>query len=283
MIATASCILTPEDMAKACAGHCNLALAAVCKRGHRALVFACWRAKASYPVSLVRTKKITRSKQYTFQNSHGHVFKVNGFRAPVAYMMQQAARIKDFRQIAECQAKPRTGEQISFAAAEEGASCRRTWEKQTLRRRSGGVLAAARECQVTCALQEVYTPESPTGVYFFLADLIEKTAQTTKLKPFRKLRKKERAQLMQEHFPLVWYDCACTLKKFMRAKKRKDRTKMSRAMSKMKLSIDAFHFRKGHKGCKPGGSCPMPEVWPQTHSAHFPGSMTAHQNKRLPT
>ena len=36
----------------------------------------------------------------------------------------------------------------------------------------GGVLAAVRECQVISAIKLVYTHESPTGVYFFLAELL---------------------------------------------------------------------------------------------------------------
>eukprot|EP00974_Lingulodinium_polyedra_P112635 10898017-Lingulodinium_polyedra.AAC.1 len=37
---------------------------------------------------------------------------------------------------------------------------------------------------------------------------------------------------------------------------------MARALSQLNLSIDKFHFRKGHAGCKRGGSRELPAVWP---------------------
>ena len=64
-------------------------------------------------------------------------------------------------------------------------------------------------CQVIGALKLVYTHESPTGVYFFLAELLD-SFSVARGKELKKLSKKERLQFLHEHLPLVWYDCACT-------------------------------------------------------------------------
>lgn len=49
-------------------------------------------------------------------------------------------------------------------------------------------------------------------------------------------------------------------------KKRKNRNKITRALAKLPLSIDKFHFRKGHAGCRSKGSSPLPSVWPQSRA-----------------
>ena len=36
------------------------------------------------------------------------------------------------------------------------------------------------------------------------------------------------------------------------------------------MAIDKRHYRKGHKGCKPGGRRPVPEVDPAKHAHKFP-------------
>eukprot|EP00435_Cladocopium_sp_Y103_P037803 s989_g10.t1 len=69
--------------------------------------------------------------------------------------------------------------------------------------------------------------------------------------------------------PLVFYDCACTLKRFMASKKRRRMSKVARTLSRLRLVIDKFHFRKGHSGCKPDGTRPFPKTWPQTHASSF--------------
>ena len=86
------------------------------------------------------------------------------------------------------------------------------------------------------------------------------------------MRKKERRRFLRRNMPLVWYDCACTLSRFLRAKKRRCRTNVSRSRSfkRLKLTIDKFHFRKGHSGCKKRGNRPLKRVWPQTHQRRFP-------------
>ena len=42
------------------------------------------------------------------------------------------------------------------------------------------------------------------------------------------------------------------------------------AMAHIPMAIDKWHYRKGHKGCKPGGKRPVPEVAPAQHALQFP-------------
>ena len=70
--------------------------------------------------------------------------------------------------------------------------------------------------------------------------------------------------------PLVWYDCACTLHRFVRNKIRCKKTRMARLLSRMNYVVDKFHFRKGHKGCAAGGINELAAVWPQTYALRFP-------------
>ncbi|CAJ1360981.1 unnamed protein product, partial [Effrenium voratum] len=73
--------------------------------------------------------------------------------------------------------RPRTGDLLSFSQQEQQRSCRAQWDKLSKARRSGGIVTAARECQITCAVKLVYTHESPTGIYFFLAEIFQFHAQ----------------------------------------------------------------------------------------------------------
>ena len=41
------------------------------------------------------------------------------------------------------------------------------------------------------------------------------------------------------------------------------------AMAHIPMAIDKWHYRKGHKGCKPGGKRPVPEVAPAQHAVQF--------------
>ncbi len=116
-------------------------------------------------------------------------------------------------------------------------------------------------CQVIGAMETLCTAESCTGVYFFLADLIKLRAKSCGFR-LRGSNKASRAEFLDKHAPLVWYDCACTLYRFMRSPKRRARTAMARALCQLNLSIDKFHFRKGHAGCKRGGIRELPAVWP---------------------
>ncbi len=69
-------------------------------------------------------------------------------------------------------------------------------------------------------------------------------------------------KFVKGHLPLVWYDCACSLHRFARKPFRASRTHISKVISHIPVCVDSFHFRKGHKGCRPGGSNPLPAVWP---------------------
>ena len=84
------------------------------------------------------------------------------------------------------------------------------------------------------------------------------------------LSKKARRKFLHQSMPLVWYDCACTLSLFLRAKKRRCRSSVSRVFKKLRLTVDKFHFRKGNRGCKKIGSRPLKRVWPQTHKKRYP-------------
>lgn len=151
----------------------------------------------------------------------------------------------------ECQEKPRVGELWTFSPEEASGHCRTQWDRVSKARRSGGLLAAVKECQIVAALHLVYTHESPTGVcvWFFLANILQSFApfQGANLK---QMKRKQRKQFLRTHMPLVWYDCACTLSRFVRAKKRCRHSKVARTLQSLKLVIDKFHFRKGHNGCK---------------------------------
>jgi len=221
-------------------------------------------AHGSYPVDLLKVIKVSRSRKYFFQTAAGDSFSLLSSHVPLRFQQQFGASFLD-PESRECQVKPRTGQQITFTDKEQAKSCRAQWDRMTKARRSGGLLAAVKPCQVIGALKLVYTHESPTGVYFFLAELLD-SFSVARGKELKKLSKKERLQFLHEHLPLVWYDCACTLKKFITAKKGRNRNKITRTLSKLRLAIDKFHFRKGHSGCRPNGTSPLPSVWPQTHA-----------------
>ena len=236
----------------------------VCRRLCRALRFALLHANGDYPVVLTKVTKVSRTRKYFFQTSVGKSFTLFSCHVPLRFQQKFGTSMLE-PESRECQVKARTGHQISFTATEQANSCRIQWERVTKARRSGGLLAAVKPCQIIAALKLVYTHESPTGVYFFLAELLQSFAEAhgTQLKNHSR---HERVQFLRKHLPLVWYDCACTLKKFIAAKKHRNRNKMTRTLSKLRLAIDKFHFRKGHSGCRPNGTSPLPCLWPQKHT-----------------
>ena len=148
-----------------------------------------------------------------------------------------------------------------LSAFQNKLNCRKQWQNITKARRSGGILAAVRECQIIAALKLVFTHESPTGVYFFLAEIMQFVARAHNLR-ISKMKEQSRKQFVHQNFPLVFYDCACTLLRFVHADHRRNRTKMSKLLCDVKYVIDRFHFKKGHTGCKMNGSRPLPAVWP---------------------
>ena len=238
-----------------------------CRRLCKSLRFALVHAEAQYPVQLLRVQKIARSRRYSFRNRAGKEFALLSSCVPIRFQQQFGLAMLE-PEARECQVKPRVGAQMDFTAAEQKRSCRTQWNNSTKARRSGGLLAAVKPCQIIAAMKLVYTHESPTGVYFFLAELLQSFADTHGVQ-LRHQSQKKRLAFLRQHMPLVWYDCACTLKRFITAKRRKHRNKAARTLSKLRLAIDKFHFRKGHSGCRPDGTSPLPCVWPKTHEPRF--------------
>ena len=261
----ATCLLGPTDLVPMQSFFACQALPC-CRRLFKALTFALLHAEGKYPVVLNRVQKISRSRRYFFTNSAGKTFALLSSAVPLRFQELFGFMFVE-PESRECQEKPRIGNQLKFTQLEQQASCRAQWLKTTKARRSGGLLAAVKECQVVAALKLVYTHESPTGVYFFLAELLQDFAKHANI-DLKKLTRKKRVAFVRQKMPLVWYDCACTLKRFMTAK-RKKKSKLARAMAKLHLVIDKFHFRKGHSGCRENGSSPLPAVWPKTHASSF--------------
>eukprot|EP00435_Cladocopium_sp_Y103_P009319 s644_g2.t1 len=143
--------------------------------------------------------------------------------------------------------KPRTGHQMTFTKDEQAKSCHAQWDRMTKARRSGGLLVAVKPCQIIGAVKLVCTYESPTGVYFFLAELLDSFAEARGAE-LKRVSRKKRLQFLRTHLSLVWYDYACAFKKFITAKKRRNRNKITRALSKLPE--------------RPYG---MSTRWPQTH------------------
>ena len=241
-------------------------LACLCRRTRKALLFI-RTASFEYPVRLTHVKKVVRTRQYHFATCKDHAFSLLSKDVPIRF--QQLYGLSEMQPEArECQSKPRVGHMMQFSEADAQKGCRAQWEKMRQARRSGGLLAAVKECQIIGALQLVYTHESPTGVYFFLADLFSFFAASEGI-DLEASSRKVRRRVRKRHMPLVWYDCACTLKRFMTAKKRRSLSKVAKTLSKLPLVIDKFHFKKGHAGCKPCGSRPLPSVWPKSHQPHW--------------
>ncbi|CAL1141941.1 unnamed protein product, partial [Cladocopium goreaui] len=194
-----------------------VALFPLCRRTRKALSFAVSHAKLQYPVSLLSVKRIPRSRRYAFQTKTGQAFLLSSALVPTHYQQQYGQSLLE-PVSRECQSKPRVGHQVQFSASEKNDACRRQWEKSRAARRSGGVLAAVKECQIISAIKLVYTHESPTGVYFFLAELFEflSAGRNVNLKT---AKRKTRLRTLQQTMPLVFYDCACTLQRFMASKK----------------------------------------------------------------
>ena len=130
-------------------------------------------------------------------------------------------------------------------------------------------MAAVLPCQIIGAMEILYTAESATGVYFFLAELLRLRARAATFN-VKKSTARSRAEFLGRRAPLVWYDCACTLHRFMRARKRRQRTAMAKVLAQLPLVVDKFHFRKGHRGCTKGGTCELPDVWPSSHPEQPP-------------
>ncbi|CAJ1389805.1 unnamed protein product [Effrenium voratum] len=242
--------------------------AASCRRVWRAIKFAFIHAKGQYPVKLIKVTRVARARAYTFATSSGETFTLRGNDVPVRFQEEFGRRLLE-PESRECQVKPRVGRLLQFSSRSQSMSCRAQWQRAQKARRSGGVLAAVKECQVVAALKLVYTHESPTGVYFFLAELLGSFAERECV-DLKMLSRKQRLCFLRRCFSLVWYDCACTLKRFIRGKARARLNKVSRTLSKLRLVVDKFHFRKGHAGCRPGGTHPLKAVWPSSHAARFP-------------
>eukprot|EP00438_Fugacium_kawagutii_P034998 Skav222689 [mRNA] locus=scaffold5100:4446:6524:- [translate_table: standard] len=256
--------LIPRNCAAPLQCSCISCCMPVCKRLRKSLRFALLHSNARYPVLLLKAIKVSRSRKYVFQNAAGKRFSLLSPDVPVRFQQQFGFSMLE-PEARECQLKPRVGQQLTFSAEEQKKSCRAQWERSSKARRSGGLLAAVKPCQVIAAVKLVYTHESPTGVYFFLAELLASFAAFHNV-ALRQKKYKARVRFMRNHMPLVSYDCACTLKRFLTQKKRKNRNKVTRTLAKLKLVIDKFHFRKGHSGCRPNGTSPLPSVWPQSHT-----------------
>ena len=155
----------------------------------------------------------------------------------------------------ECQVRPRAGDQMTFTCQEQAASCRAQWDQDTRVRRSGGVFAPSG------LARSLRLRASPTGVRFFLAEILDFLAKAQHVR-LRELSKKKRRQFARACLPLVVYDCGCGLRRFLRAKKRRNPAAVAQGLAALKICVDRFHFKKGRSGCRPGGSCPLPAVWP---------------------
>ena len=150
--------------------------AASCRRVWRAIKFAFIHAKGQYPVKLIKVTRVARARAYTFATSSGETFTLRGNDVPVRFQEEFGRRLLE-PESRECQVKPRVGRLLQFSSRSQSMSCRAQWQRAQKARRSGGVLAAVKECQVVAALKLVYTHESPTGVYFFLAELLGSFAE----------------------------------------------------------------------------------------------------------
>ena len=86
-------------------------LASVCRRIHRTMRFVLHLVRGAYPVTVTRVQTITRSRKYTFQTSGNpaRTFSLCGFRVPLHYILQCAARRGLEPRVGQCQVKPRTG------------------------------------------------------------------------------------------------------------------------------------------------------------------------------
>ena len=235
-------------------------LASTCKRAHRALNFALRVCMDEYPVCLLSVHRAVRSRRFVFQTVTGRRLSLFNHDVPARFRVQHALKFSE-PQVRECGVMPRVGELTSFSEVEQNSSCRKQWLTTAKSRRTGGILAAVRECQIIAAAKLIFTQESPTGVYFFLAELAHFQARQQGLR-VSQMNAQERASFVQNHLPHVFYDCACTLHRFIHADHRKNRCKMSKILACVRLSIDRFHFNKGHRGCKKDGRHPLPEVWP---------------------
>eukprot|EP00973_Karenia_brevis_P015235 2083177-Karenia_brevis.AAC.1 len=46
-------------------------------------------------------------------------------------------------------------------------------------------------------------------------------------------------------------------------------------LARVDICVDVWHYRKGHKGCKSGGSRPLPAVNPSNFTDNFPAANTS--------
>ena len=122
-----------------------------CRRLFKALTFALLHAEGKYPVVLNRVQKISRSRRYFFTNSGGKNFALLSSAVPLRFQELFGLMFVE-PESRECQQKPRIGNQLKFTHREQQASCRAQWLKTSKARRSGGLLAAVKECQVVAAL-----------------------------------------------------------------------------------------------------------------------------------
>ena len=225
-------------------------------------------ARGNYPIQLQQVKSLSRTRTYVFHNAAGTQFTMRGFRVPlrIGVMFSNRRQIKSPEGCAE---RPSRGHFISFSPEESQASCRADGVYDVRKRYSGGMLAALRPCGVLTGFMPMMSPESPTHAYLFLAELLDLAASTADY-AFDSRPPDAHAEFVSSHIALLWYDCACTVLRVVINPDRISLSPLAGAIAHMPMAIDEWHYRKGHKGCTPGGRRPVPEVDPAKHAHEFP-------------
>ena len=193
---------------------------------------------------------------------------MKGFRVPLRYIVMFANR-KQKKSPQACGGRPSRGQLIEFSAEESKASCRADGVLDVQKRYPGGILSAVRPCGVVVGFMSLLSPESPTHAYLFLAELLDLAASKAKY-DCDSDSPDAHASFVSSHIALLWYDCACTFLRFVQKPERMLLSPIAGAMAHIPMAIDKWHYRKGHKGCKPGGKRPVPEVAPAQHAVQFP-------------
>lgn len=139
------------------------------------------------------------------------------------------------------------GAELDLTAVEEAAAGCTPKDVEYVRCRTAGIVAAVWPCLVCADFRELHTSESLPQVWFFLAAL------------FGLLRGAGR------QFIGIFYDNGCGLYMYMTSLRRL-LTALARQLAQIRVVVDRLHYR-GHTGCKPGGSNPIPRVdpssWPE--------------------
>ena len=239
-----------------------------CRRVQRTLQFVVKGARGNYPVQLQQVRSLSRNRKHVFHNAAGIQFTMKGFRVPLRFVVMFSKR-RQKKSPQECAERPSRGHLISFSAEESQASCRADGVYDVQKRYSGGILAAVRPCGVVPGFMDLMSPESPTHAYLFLAELLDLAASKAEY-AFDSRPPVAHAEFVSSHIALLWYDCACTFLRFVNKPERMSMSPLAGAMAHIPMSIDKWHYRKGHKGCKPGGRRPVPEVDPAKHAHKFP-------------